>query len=371
MQNVEAWLKLATTDGVSVSVRNKLLDLSDNDPERALWDTDLIDSPDLQRWRRQSQSNDVSVELAWLDDEDNHLVCRGSNAYPPLLQHINDPPLALFVRGQLAVFSKPAIAMVGARRASQPGCDRAARFAREIARAEMCVVSGLARGIDANCHRGALEVAQIDESATTIAVMASGADVIYPRQHQELSSLIAQHGALVTEYRCGSPPLGWRFPHRNRIVSGLAAVTVVIEATIKSGSLITARLAAEQGRDVVALPGPPEAPNSQGCHELIRSGAGLVESAQQLLDDLGIGTSCHVEQSPDETKMSSESRILTQIEHGQTIFDCIGYEPVDLDFIVLKSRLTIDRVCSILSRFELEGLIQVVDGGRYCRASSR
>lgn len=367
MQKIDAWLKLACTAGVTVPTRNRLLDLAENDPVRALLDEGLAVSESLDKWRRAARSNDVSAELCWLDGQDCHLIVRKSDSYPPLLKHIPDPPVALFVRGQLESLTMPAVAVVGSRRATRQGRERASAFSQQLSGAGYCVVSGLAHGIDASSHAGALEWGERSQSASTVAIMATGPDVIYPSRNRELARRIAQCGALVTEYRCTTAPMGYHFPHRNRIVSGLAAVTVVIEADNRSGSLITAGLAAAQGRDVYAVPGVPQSPTSRGCHELIRSGAGLVESPEQLLMDLGVVQMNACVQPSKNAKVSSEQRILAKITHGETVYDCVGFEPTELDFIVLQSRLTIDRVCSILSRIEIAGLIRAVDGGRYIR----
>ncbi len=369
MQKTEAWLKIACTAGVTVSTRNKLLDLFDGDPVRALTDDSIEVSTSLDAWRHEAKNSSVDAELRWLAGDACHLVVRDSDSYPPLLRHITDPPVAVFVRGHVEALSQPAVALVGSRRATRQGCERAFEFARELAAAGLCIISGLARGIDASGHRGALDVSNGSQTAATIGVMATGPDVIYPSRNCALADRIVQRGALVTEYRCATAPLGYHFPHRNRIVSGLASVTIVIQAASRSGSLITAGLAAAQGRDVFAVPGVPESPVSGGCHDLIRSGAGLVESPQQLLSDLGLVQKGACASASTSVTVSSERRILSQIDHGKTIYDCVGYEPTDLDFIVLQSGLTVDRVCSILSRFETEGLIHVVDGGRFVRST--
>jgi len=340
MHRTEAWLKFATTTGASLSVRNRLLALVDEDPVRALLDDQPVSPPALQHWRRRACQNDVSAELRWLDGKHCGLLTRDCASWPDLLCHIPDPPVLLFVRGRITALTRPAIAVVGSRNASPQGRDRAQAFAGAIAQAGVSVVSGLAFGIDASSHLGALAVAQARSQALTVAVMATGPDLVYPRRHSKLASQIVESGALVTEYRCGTPPFGYHFPHRNRIVSGLARATLVVEAALKSGSLITARLAAEQGRDVFAVPGPPDSPNSRGCHELIRSGAGLVESPEQFLEDSGF-ICCNAEtQRREHTDLPSQKRILSNIDGGETVLACIGYEPTDLDMIVLNSGLT-------------------------------
>jgi len=369
MRNVDAWLKVATTSGASLQVRDRLLSLADGDPVRALQDDQLTASTALRKWRKNACHNDISAELRWLDGDNCHLLTRQCDEWPEILGHISDPPLLLFVRGRLCSLNRPAVAVVGSRKASPQGRQRAHAFGRALADAGISVVSGLANGIDAGSHRGALSLAANNSDPFTVAVMATGPDVIYPSRHRKLASQIVDNGALVTEYRCGTAPRGYHFPHRNRIVSGLAQATLVVEAALKSGSLITARLAAEQGRDVFAMPGPPCSPVSRGCHELIRSGAGLVESPQQFLEDLGVFCSPAETNRGEAIDLSSQNENLSHIDGGQIVLACIGYEPTDLDMIVTGSGLTVDRVCSILSRLELDGFVRHEIGGRYCRST--
>ena len=224
----------------------------------------------------------LASDERWLAGPNRRLVCYGTADYPPLLAAIADAPLALFVEGDAGVLGLPQLAMVGARNPTAIGRDTAAQFAEHLAHAGLAITSGLALGIDAASHRGALA-----GEGRTIAVQGCGPDRVYPAEHAALAREIAARGALVTEFPTGVPPLPEHFPRRNRIISGLAVGTLVVEAALASGSLITARLAAEQGREVFAIPGSIHSPLSRGCHRLIRQGAKLVESAEDIFTELG------------------------------------------------------------------------------------
>ena len=208
----------------------------------------------------------------------------GSEEYPPLLREIADPPACLWTRGDPAALSGTGVAVVGARAASREGLASAYEIAFDLAQAGVVVISGLARGVDSAAHKGAL-----DAGGRTIAVLGTGLDVVYPAENTELARRITEGGLLVTEFPLGSPPEDWHFPRRNRIISGLSKVVVVVEAKEKSGSLITARLAADQGRDVMAVPGPIDGRN-RGANALLKDGAKLVESAVDILQELGVDT---------------------------------------------------------------------------------
>ncbi len=233
--------------------------------------------------RRSAETRERAARaLAWLEAPDRHLLCLGTEAYPALLAEIADPPPLLFVEGCLAVLERPQLALVGSRQASAQGLDNARRFAHSLAAAGFCVTSGLALGIDGAAHQGAL-----DAGGATVAVLGTGLEHLYPRRHLSLARrLLAGGGALVSELPLDCTPQAANFPRRNRIISGLSLGTLVVEASPSSGSLITARLAAEQGREVFALPGSIHHPGARGCHQLIREGAQLVESVEHILDAL-------------------------------------------------------------------------------------
>jgi len=269
----------------------------------------------------------------------------GSPSFPPLLAQIPDPPDELWVRGDLSICLKPAIAVVGARAASRNGLAMAAAIAGDLARAGVVVVSGLARGIDSAAHAGALAAGGL-----TVAVLGTGIDVVYPAEHRELSERIAQSGLLVTEFSPGAPPEVFHFPRRNRIISGLSRAVVVIEAAERSGSLITARLAADQGRDVMVVPGPVLGGRNRGAHALIRDGAKLVESAVDILQELGLDQSL-ARRSPEG-------------EGGELV-------EFTVDDIAKQLKLGPGEALARLLEWELTGEIQRIGSGRFVRSRGK
>ncbi len=293
-------------------------------------------------------------ELAWLAQTGNHLVTWLDADYPPLLREISDPPAVLFVSGDRRCLARPQLAVVGSRNPTAGGTENAAAFAGHLARAGYAITSGLALGIDGAAHRGALEA-----GGTTIAVTGNGLDRVYPRQHHALAHDIANSGALVSEFAPGTPPRREHFPQRNRLISGMSQGVLVVEAAVKSGSLITARLAGEQGREVFAIPGSIHSPLARGCHALIRQGAKLVETAQDVLEELG----------PLEAAMHNAGTASRNDGLMNPLLPYLGYDPVDVDTLVDRSGLTPDAVSSMLLNMELRGLIEAQPGGRYLRTS--
>jgi len=295
---------------------------------------------------------------AWLLHADHHLVPWSSDEYPPLLKEITRPPVALFVSGSVETLSLPQLAIVGSRKATPGGIDNARNFARYLASHGFCITSGLALGIDAAAHTGALAA-----KGKTIAVCGSGPDQIYPARHQELAASICETGALVSEFPPGTPPRSENFPQRNRIISGLSVGTLVVEAGLRSGALITARNAGEQGREVFAIPGSIHNPMSKGCHRLIRQGAKLVETAQDIGEELtGLldemrqhilfkPSSAVVEASPDP--------------EYESLLEAMGWDPVSADLLLERTQLTADQVSSMLLILELDGKIKPLSGGLY------
>jgi DNA processing protein len=275
-------------------------------------------------------------------------------AFPRLLKEIADPPSVLFIRGQLAATDALAIAIVGTRGASQYGRSQAERFARSLARAGLTIVSGLARGIDAAAHLGALEA-----GGRTIGVLCNGVAEVYPPQHEELGIRIVTQGALISEMPPGSKPKKGMFPQRNRLITGLALGTLVVEAAERSGALISARLAGEQGRDVFAVPGMVTAPNSRGCHKLIRDGALLVQDPEDVIDALGPLVE-GIQLTPDQTIRSAAELQLNEQETA--VLQAIAIEPTDINTIVSASGLPVPRVLSTLSVLEMRRLIRRISG---------
>jgi DNA processing protein len=277
--------------------------------------------------------------------------------YPKLLLEIPDPPLLLYCRGQVPLLNRPALAVVGSRNATAQGIRNAEQFARAFSEAGLTIVSGLAQGIDAAAHRGGLAAA-----GSTIAVLGTGADVVYPPANAALAAEIVEHGLLLTELALGSPPLAQNFPRRNRLISGLAQGCVVVEAALASGSLITARSAVEQGREVFALPGSIHSPLSKGCHALIKAGAKLAESAEDVLSELGSfqrSGFASTRAAGDVTEMDSVAE--------EPLLAHMGDDPVDVDSLCVRAGLPAGRIAAELLRLELAGRIAALPGGLYQR----
>ncbi|MBI5612270.1 MAG: DNA-protecting protein DprA [Gammaproteobacteria bacterium] len=300
----------------------------------------------------------TDAELRWLEIPGNHLVTLDDADYPPLLREIADPPICLFVRGVRALLLQPQFAIVGSRNPTPGGRLNAEAFGEALARAGLVVTSGLAMGIDGCAHRAALAA-----GGATVAVAATGLDRVYPSDHHELAHRIAEHGALVSESPLGTPPRRENFPQRNRLISGLSLGVLVVEAALKSGSLITARLAAEQGREVFAIPGSIHSPLARGCHRLIRQGAKLVETAQDILEELA-----PLAQAAQERAGSGAGARPAGLEPALAgLLDQLGYDPVAPDTLVERTGLTAEAVSSMLLQMELRGLIAACPGGRYQR----
>ena len=298
----------------------------------------------------------VARALDWAASDNHHVLSIADADYPQSLLRTADPPPLLYVAGQRQLLNRPALAIVGSRSATPQGLANAEQFAKSFAEAGLCIISGLALGIDAAAHRGALQGA-----ASTIAVVGTGADVVYPTRNRELAKTIARDGAIVSSYALGTPAIGANFPRRNRLISGLARGVLVVEAALQSGSLITARLAAEQGREVFAIPGSIHSPLSKGCHRLIKQGAKLVESAQDVLEELG--------DFKPEARGASASGTRAGDQGQSVLLPHLGYDPCDIDTLCQRSGLTADRVCAMLLQLELEGSVASLPGGRYQRVS--
>ena len=311
----------------------------------------LLEGPDAGQFE---------TERRWLDDPANHLLAVTDPAYPPLLREIPDPPPLLFVRGDPSTLCAAQLAVVGSRNPSRGGGDNARAFSEHLTRAGLGITSGLALGIDACAHEAALGAGGV-----TIAVAATGLDRVYPAAHRELAHRIATQGALVSEFTLGTPPRRENFPRRNRLISGLSLGVLVVEAALKSGSLITARLAAEQGREVFAIPGSIHSPLSRGCHALIRQGAKLVETAQDVLEELG--ALAQFVAAPATAAPAAPGAPPEPAQ--QVLLDLIGYDPIDIDTLIVRSGLTAGVLSSMLLHMELRGLIEARPGGRVQRTS--
>jgi len=301
----------------------------------------------------------VDETLLWAEQPGQGFIHKGQSAYPDSLSCISDPPLLLYYQGDHALLERQQLAMVGSRNPTPNGYETAFDLAASSAKLGFTITSGLALGIDAAAHRGALSVA-----GNTIAVAGTGLDLIYPRQNIALAEQIKACGVLISEFPLGTKPLGRNFPMRNRIISGLARGVIVVEAALRSGSLITARQALEQGRDVFAIPGSIHSPTSRGCHWLLRQGAKLVENIGDILEefDLRLG---QMEMNYAEEKQQKEM-INLDAHFKQVLFE-VDFAPTSVDRIIERSGLTADAVCSMLLVLELQDLVHITSSGQYCR----
>jgi DNA processing protein len=306
--------------------------------------------------RRDAARDDAA--RAWLAAPGHRLLAWDDPDYPRLLLEIPDPPVALYALGRVELLAHPSIAIVGSRHATPQGVEDAHAFARVMGEAGLTVVSGLAHGIDAAAHRGALATA-----SSTIAVTGTGPDRVYPASHRDLAHAIADRGVVVTEFAPGTPPLKANFPRRNRLIAGLARGVLVVEAAPKSGSLITARCAVEQGRDVFAIPGSIHSPLSKGPHALIRQGAKLVETAQDVLAELGVAA------PPSRDAPSQDAAASSPDPMRARVLEAMGRGPVDLDRLVTRTGLGADALAAALVHLELDGRVAALPGGGWQRVA--
>ena len=364
-----AWLRLLLSPGIGRQQARQLL--------QAFGSPQAVFAQGAADWQAQGVSARVLPALAsappelaellartldWLAQPDRFVFTLADGAYPTALLSTDDPPLMLFAMGRLARQwqdgqlhdARQCVAMVGSRNPTAQGEINAREFAYALAAQGVCVVSGLALGVDGAAHAGAL-----DGGGSTVAVVGTGLDRVYPRRHLELAHRIAGQGAIVSEFPLGTPPLNHHFPQRNRLIAGLAKATLVVEATLQSGSLITARLAAEQGRDVLAIPGSIHSPQSRGCHALIGQGARLVSSVQDVLDEMGWA-------KPSEARPALE--VAGQAESAEhPLLQALGYEPMSLDELQRRSGWPTDQLQAELLGLELAGQVARRPGGVFQR----
>ncbi|OZI33454.1 DNA-protecting protein DprA [Bordetella genomosp. 5] len=301
----------------------------------------------------------IERTLLWASEPGHTVLTLADPAYPQALLTIADPPVLLYVTGNTDCLNRPALAVVGARNATAGGTDNARAFAQYLAGRGWCVVSGLALGIDAAAHDGALAAGP--RGAGTIAVLGTGIDRVYPAANRELAHRIAQGGALLSEFPLGVGAQAHHFPRRNRLVAGLARGVLVVEAARQSGSLITARLAAESGREVFAIPGSIHSPLARGCHQLIRQGAKLVETAQDITDELGTP-------NPAATGAPDTAVALPPLApHLAALLDALGYDPVHPDTLAERTGLPMHHLQAQLSELEIAGLVEREAGGAFQR----
>ncbi len=368
--SLEGWLLLRHTPGVGSATFQTLLDtfgtvdaiLNANRKQLSAVAIKSSIKADVFDTLSKQSKPDISADLNWLAEDNHHIITLFDDTYPAKLKELPDAPPLLYVRGDIDYLKQPQLAMVGSRNPTAAGRNTAREFARHLSNAGITITSGLASGIDGASHEGALQ-----GLAGTIAVVAHGLDIIYPAQHQKLAQQITEHGAVISEMPIGTQPQPGLFPRRNRLISALTLGTLVVEAAQKSGSLITARYAVEQNREVFAIPGSIHNPMAKGCHQLIRQGAKLVETASDILEELCIPCQQTTSYPKKPEKNTQENRKDTHQaldpDH-QKLLKCLAYEPASIDELVLRSHFTAAEVASMLLIMELEGTI-VCQGGRY------
>lgn len=303
---------------------------------------------------------DIAKTLDWLDQPDNHLMTLADSHYPQRLLETDQPPPVLYAKGNLQLLQRPGMAIVGSRHATPQGEANAEDFAESLCRAGFAVVSGLALGIDGAAHRGALKA-----DGATIAVVGTGLDIVYPARHKTLAHHIAQHGLLLSEYPLGTPSISYNFPRRNRLISGLSEGCLVVEANLDSGSLITARLAIEQGREVFAIPGSIHSPVAKGCHALIKQGAKLVESTDDILSELP-----HIRRPKPGNAISPNGLMpdwASLPAEASPLLACMGFDPIFAEQIAARAGLTPEKVSTMLTLLELEGVVGHLANGQFQR----
>lgn len=372
----EHWLALVLAPGLGGRRLNRLAesfgspvrwrDQGDSALKAAGLNPDLISA--LQRPDPQSMAR----ALAWLEASEHHLITQDDPLFPPLLRQTDDAPAALFLVGDPGLLVRPQVAIVGSRNATPGGLDHARDFAATLARAGFVVTSGLAAGIDARAHEGCL-----DAGGMTLAVTGTGPDQVYPARNKALARRIIGQGALLTPFPPGTEVRPGNFPARNRIISGMSLGTLVVEAGLRSGSLITARLASEQGREVFAIPGSVHNPLARGCHQLIRQGARLVETAEEVVEEMaplaaelaGTLQGLLAASSPSPLDNSVQPPHINSDPEYDQLLEAIGFDPTPVDEIIRRSELTTAAVSSMLLIMELDGRVIAHPGGRYSRSA--
>ncbi|MGZ2743055.1 DNA-processing protein DprA [Burkholderia stagnalis] len=364
---LRAWLQLADAPGLAPATLRVLLDVFGS--PGALLDApdDAIaaaSSPAAAQAVRASERGDIDARAnavrTWLDAPGNTIVTLGDPAYPPRLLDLHDPPPLLYVKGRVALLHARAIAIVGSRHATPQGVADATRFAHALSDAGFAIASGLALGIDAAAHRGGL-----DGRSGTIAVIGTGADLVYPARHRPLAHEIAAHGTIVSEWPLGAPARAAHFPQRNRLIAALAGGVLVVEAAPRSGSLITARLANEMGRDVFAMPGSIHAPLAQGCHALIRDGAKLTATPDDVLEEYGQRDLPSA--APGDAGPAARAGATDPHGPEHAVFTALGYGPVTYEWLAERSGLPDDALHQTLLALELAGRVAGLPGGRFVR----
>jgi len=367
---LEAWLIVLRAPGIGASALSALIGRHGS-AARALHAAQRgeasLDLSSCRDWLRSPDRARIDEDLAWLAADDHHLLTCDNADFPPLLRETPGSPPALFVVGDASALWRPQVAIVGSRSASQTGLGNARSFARALSTAGFTITSGLAEGIDGAAHAAAL-----DAGGITLAVLGTGPDLVYPTRHRELADRIAKTGALISEFPPATPGRPENFPRRNRIIAALALGTLVVEAGLRSGSLITARYASDQGRDVFAIPGSIHNPLARGCHRLIRQGATLVETAEEIiagLAPLAQRLGAHLRERLDALDDANDGALSAPERDADyaRLLAALGHEALGVDRLAERTGLPVPALSSMLLVLELEGEVAVERGGAYVR----
>ena len=363
--SLAAWLALLHCPGIGLRRYNTLLEYYHQPKlllEAGTAEINRLDLPSkTKQWLNQPDWSLIETDLNWLNSNpDHHIISLDDQRYPQRLKQIDSAPPLLFVIGDAELLTTTQLGIVGSRNPSAGGKENSFHFAQSLSQAGLTITSGMALGIDAAAHKGALA-----NNGKTIAVTGTGLDRVYPARHRQLAHDIATQGALVSEFPIGTPPLPDHFPRRNRIISGLSLGILVVEAAPKSGSLISARLANEQGLEVFAIPGSIHNPLARGCHQLIRQGAKLVESTADILEELNLQLDTPKTSS---SKPESNSGLDTS---SLKLLSIIGHDPCSIDTLIERSQLAAEQVSSILLVLELGGMVSSLAGGLYIKAAKQ
>lgn len=355
--DTELWVALSLVPGLGNASFRKLLSAFGEPqqifatPYNAL--SQIVKSPIARTISNGFDPAAISSTQGWLAHPGNHVITLADADYPAALFHIPDPPSLFYLKGRRDLLNRPSLSVVGSRNATPQGLKNAESFSQSLSDNGYCIVSGLASGIDTAAHRGGL-----NGVSSSLAVVGTGLDIVYPARNRALAHELAENGALISEYPLGTPAIASNFPNRNRIISGLTQGCLVVEAALRSGSLITARFAAEQGKEVFAIPGSIHSPLSKGCHALIKQGAKLVDCAQDILEELG-NTFSEVP--------SSSNPIPDSLENEHPILIHFGHDIANIDSLVERSGLTPEHVSAMLLELELDGRVASLPGGLYQR----
>ena len=371
-EELESWISLWRVSGVGAKYYQTLLSHFD-DPDAVFNATSSslkqagISQNLADTILDNKESDSAKPDLEWLNAANNHyIITIDCPEYPNLLKQTDSPPPLLYVHGELSIINDPQLAIVGSRNPTQSGLTSAYDFAKYLAQTGLCITSGLALGIDGSAHQGAL-----DGNGPTIAITATGIDRVYPAKHRDLAHKIVESGAIISEFPIGTQPRSGNFPRRNRIISGLAHGTLVVEAALKSGSLITARLASEQGREVFAIPGSIHNPLAKGCHQLIRQGAKLVETAQDILEEMSAVIDLSEIDQPtlDQPSNINSAETSNDPEH-KILLEKMGYDPIPIDQLVTSTGFKAESIAAMLLILELQNQVSSNGGGTYTRIGS-